>query len=147
MRWLSLLFRCCLLSLFGSNSLLVIAAERCVTDDAQQTLCLTAPAQRIATLSPGATELMFAAGAGDLVIAGVNHSDYPPAAQKLPLVGNHTRIDLEALLALQPDLIITWVSGNPPRKSVACKLWAYLFLVLSRAPLKGCPAPLNACRY
>ena len=114
MRWLSLLFSCCLLSLFGSNSLLVIAAERCVTDDAQQTLCLTAPAQRIATLSPGATELMFAAGAGDLVIAGVNHSDYPPAAQKLPLVGNHTRIDLEALLALQPDLIITWVSGNPP---------------------------------
>ncbi len=50
----------------------------------------TAAAQRIATLSPGATELTFAAGAGDQVIAGVNYSDYPPAARKLPLVGNHT---------------------------------------------------------
>ena len=92
----------------------VADTQRCVTDDAGQELCLAAPAQRIATLSPGATELMFAAGAGKQVVAGVNHSDYPPEAQKLPLVGNHTRIDLEALLALKPDLVITWLTGNPP---------------------------------
>ena len=85
----------------------------CDTKDGQQ-LCLPETAKRIATLSPGATELMFAAGAGDKVVAGVNHSDYPPAARKLPLVGNHTKIDVEALLALQPDLVITWVTGNPP---------------------------------
>ncbi|WP_298451026.1 cobalamin-binding protein [uncultured Marinobacter sp.] len=89
-------------------------ADVCATDDAGQPLCLAAPAQRIATLSPGATELTFAAGAGDKVIAGVNYSDYPPAALKLPRVGNHTRIDLEALVALKPDLVITWVTGNPP---------------------------------
>src|SRR5690554_7196392 len=89
-------------------------ADVCATDDAGQSLCLAVPAQRIATLSPGATELTFAAGAGDQVIAGVNYSDYPPAARKLPLVGNHTRIDVEALLALKPDLIVTWVTGNPP---------------------------------
>ncbi|OEY66238.1 cobalamin-binding protein [Marinobacter sp. X15-166B] len=89
-------------------------AQRCATDDGGAKLCLSAPALRIATLSPGATELTFAAGAGDQVIAGVNYSDYPPAALKLPQVGTHTRIDLEALLALQPDLIITWLTGNPP---------------------------------
>ncbi|NLD00470.1 MAG: cobalamin-binding protein [Gammaproteobacteria bacterium] len=89
------------------------AAQRCVADDALRTLCIDTPAQRIATLSPGATELTFAAGAGEQVIAGVSYSDYPPAALKLPLVGNHTRIDVEALLALKPDLIVTWVSGNP----------------------------------
>ncbi|MBK1887226.1 cobalamin-binding protein [Marinobacter sp. DY40_1A1] len=89
-------------------------ADVCATDDAGQFLCLAAPAQRIATLSPGATELTYAAGAGDKVIAGVNYSDYPPAALKLPRVGTHTRIDLEALMALQPDLVITWVTGNPP---------------------------------
>lgn len=91
-----------------------VAAPVCVTDDQGQELCLNQPAKRIATLSPGATELAFAAGAGDKVVAVVNYSDYPEAALKLPLVGNHTRIDLEALLALKPDLVITWRTGNPP---------------------------------
>lgn len=92
----------------------MVSAEVCAEDDQGKQVCLSEPARRIATLSPGATELTFAAGAGDRVIAVVNHSDYPPAALKLPLVGTHTRIDLEALLALKPDLVITWVTGNPP---------------------------------
>jgi len=88
--------------------------QRCAVDDVGQELCLPAPAHRIVTLSPGATELIFAAGAGDKVVAVVNYSDYPPEALKLPLVGSHTRVDMEALLALRPDLVITWVTGNPP---------------------------------
>ncbi|MDP4548035.1 cobalamin-binding protein [Marinobacter sp. MDS2] len=91
-----------------------LAAPVCVTDDLGAEVCLDQPAKRIATLSPGATELVFAAGAGDKVVAVVNYSDYPEAARKLPLVGNHTRIDLEALLAHKPDLVITWRTGNPP---------------------------------
>ena len=91
-----------------------VAAPVCVTDDQGEELCLDRQAKRIATLSPGATELAFAAGAGEKVVAVVNYSDYPEAALKLPLVGNHTRIDLEALLALKPDLVITWRTGNPP---------------------------------
>ncbi|XKF14418.1 cobalamin-binding protein [Halomonas sp. BLK-85] len=86
----------------------------CATDDLGDPLCLDAPAQRIAALSPGATELAFAAGAGEQVVAVVAHSDYPPEAEGLPSVGDHQRIDLEALLSLQPDLVIGWVSGNPP---------------------------------
>lgn len=89
------------------------AAEVCATDDNGKNLCLPGPAQRIVTLSPGATELVFAAGAGDRVVAVVEYSDYPPAANQLPRVGNHTRIDLETLVELDPDLVITWVSGNP----------------------------------
>ncbi len=76
-------------------------------------LCLAASAERVVALSPGATELMFAAGAGEKVVAVVAYSDYPPAALKLPSVGNNTRIDMEALLALEPDLVVTWVTGNP----------------------------------
>lgn len=86
----------------------------CAVDDLGDPLCLDAPAQRIAALSPGATELAFAAGAGEQVVAVVAHSDYPPEAEKLPSVGDHQRIDLEALLSLQPDLVVGWVSGNPP---------------------------------
>ena len=98
-----------LLLAFSSHAM----AEICATDDTGTELCLLEPAQRIVTLSPGATELMFAAGAGEQVIAVVDHSDYPPEADNLPRVGSHTRIDLEALVALKPDLVITWVSGNP----------------------------------
>jgi iron complex transport system substrate-binding protein len=87
--------------------------SRCVVDDLGEQLCLEAPAQRIAALSPGATELTYAAGAGDQVVAVVSYSDYPPEAKDVASVGSHTRIDLEALVGLAPDLVIGWVTGNP----------------------------------
>ncbi|MBZ5488985.1 cobalamin-binding protein [Halomonas aquamarina] len=86
---------------------------RCVVDDLDREVCLHNPARRIATLSPGATELTYAAGAGDQVVAVVSYSDYPPAAKAVVSVGSHTRIDLEALVSLAPDLAVGWVSGNP----------------------------------
>lgn len=101
-------------------ALLLEAAEtladnpaRCVVDDRDREVCLRSPAQRIATLSPGATELTYAAGAGNQVVAVVSYSDYPPEAKQVASVGSHTRIDLEALVSLAPDLVIGWVTGNP----------------------------------
>lgn len=88
-------------------------AQVCVTDDANRQVCLEQPASRIIALSPGATELVFAAGAGEQLAGVVSFSDYPPAAKKLPRVGSYKRLDLEAVLALKPDLIIAWRSGNP----------------------------------
>lgn len=92
-----------------------------VTDDAGITLSLPAPAQRIVSLSPHITELLYAAGAGDRVIAAVAYSDYPAAARKLPRIGDATRIDLERLLMMQPDLIIAWGSGTPVRELEAVR--------------------------
>jgi len=88
----------------------------CATDDTGAKVCLGQPANRIATLSPGATELVWAAGAGDKVVAVVSYSDYPEAAKEVVSVGSHTRIDLERLIKLQPDLVIGWVTGNPPEQ-------------------------------
>lgn len=88
-------------------------ADRCVQDDLGRSVCLEKPAERIIALSPGATELVFAAGAGEKMVAAVSFSDYPPAAQKLPRVGSYNRLDLEAIVALKPDLVIVWQSGNP----------------------------------
>lgn len=84
-----------------------------VVDDAGRTLVLKQPAQRIISLSPHVTELLYAAGAGQQLVAAVSFSDYPPAAQALPRVGSYDRFDLEAILAQQPDLLIAWQSGNP----------------------------------
>lgn len=91
-------------------------AEVCAIDDAEREVCLPAPAERIAALSPGATELVYAAGAGDRVVAVVDYSDYPPEARDVPSVGSHTRLDLERLAALRPALAIGWVTGNPPQQ-------------------------------
>jgi len=77
------------------------------------TLVLPREAQRVVTLAPNLAELVFAAGGGQNLVATVEYSDYPAAAMNLPRVGDAFRVDLEALLALQPDLVIIWASGNP----------------------------------
>jgi iron complex transport system substrate-binding protein len=73
----------------------------------------TAPPARIVSLTPHLTELLFAIGAGDRIVATVDFADYPVAARDLPRVGSGARLDLEALRALQPDLVLAWRSGNP----------------------------------
>jgi iron complex transport system substrate-binding protein len=77
------------------------------------TLTLAAPADRLVTLSPHLAELVYAAGAGDHLLATVEYSDYPDAAQRLPRIGDAFRLDIEAIVALRPDLVIAWASGNP----------------------------------
>ena len=85
-----------------------------VTDDTGRTVSLGAPAQRIITLSPHTTELVFAAGAGDRLVAVAPYSDYPPRATGLPSIGGLGGLDREQLLALAPDLVVAWNSGNRP---------------------------------
>lgn len=83
-----------------------------VSDDTGQTVELARPAQRIVSLSPHATELLFAAGAGAKVVGVVAFSDFPPQASRLPQVGSYNALDSERLLALRPDLVVAWKSGN-----------------------------------
>lgn len=85
-----------------------------VRDDAGEVLRLTQPARRIVSLAPHITELVFAAGAGDRLAGVTAYSDYPEAAKKLPLVGGYAALDLEAIVALKPDLVIAWQTGNSP---------------------------------
>lgn len=83
-----------------------------VRDDAGQTIRLAAPAKRIVSLAPHITENLFAAGAGNSVVGASEYSDYPEQARKLPRIGNYAGLDLEAILAKKPDLVIAWESGN-----------------------------------
>jgi iron complex transport system substrate-binding protein len=85
-----------------------------LVDDMGDALHLDAPARRIVSLAPHLTELVFAAGAGPALVAVVDYSDHPPEARSLPSVGSYTRVDLEAVAAHRPDLVIAWRSGNPP---------------------------------
>lgn len=110
-----------LVALLAVGQAAVVVAEVCATDDTGREVCLEQPATRIAALSPGATELVWAAGAGDKVVAVVSFSDYPEQAKDVPSVGSHTRMDLERLMQLEPDLVIGWVTGNPPEQIEALR--------------------------
>lgn len=88
-------------------------ADIAVTDDAGRQVVVPVPARRIVSLAPHITELLFAAGAGAAVIGVSEYSDYPDQARDLPRVGGGGGLDLERILALQPDLVVAWQSGNP----------------------------------
>nr|WP_314863270.1 cobalamin-binding protein [uncultured Undibacterium sp.] len=96
------------------------AADVSVLDDAQRTVRLDKPAKRIISLAPHVTELIFAAGAGHLLVGVSEYSNYPEEAKKIASVGNVFALDLERVLALKPDLIVIWGSGNA--KQLAKKL-------------------------
>jgi len=99
----------CLLALAAAG---LVRAEIAVTDDSGATLRLGRPAQRIVSLAPHVTEVLFAVGAGPLIVGAVDYSDYPDAARQIRRVGGYSRLDLEAVAALKPDLVIGWQSGN-----------------------------------
>ena len=90
----------------------IASADLVFKDDTGQEVRLKAPAKRIVALAPHIAESLYAAGAGDRLVGTVDYSDYPPEAKKLPRIGGYSRVDLEAVAALKPDLVLAWESGN-----------------------------------
>lgn len=88
-------------------------AEVRVADDTGADVVLAAPAQRIVSLAPHATELLFAAGAGGRVVGVVRGSDHPDAARALTVVGDAHAVDVERILLARPDLVVAWPWSSP----------------------------------
>ncbi|SUZ55488.1 uncharacterized protein METZ01_LOCUS8342, partial [marine metagenome] len=88
-----------------------------VYDDEGTQITLAIPAQRIVSLAPSLTELIYSAGAGENLVGVVEYSDFPAAAKALPIVGRFDLLDIERILELDPDLVVAWQTGNP-RSSV-----------------------------
>jgi len=85
----------------------------CACSDKPEPAALEATYSRVVSLAPNLTELIFAAGAGDVIVGVSAYSDYPPAALDLPIVGDAFVVDQEQLAILQPDLLLVWKSGTP----------------------------------
>ena len=77
-------------------------------DSAGRRVSLPAPAQRIVSVAPHVTELLFAAGAGSRVVAVSEYSDYPEVARRLPRVASSGAVNVEEVLALRADLVVAW---------------------------------------
>ncbi len=104
---------CMLAALFA-----VTSAQAAVTvrDSDGQVVTLPKPAERVISMAPHVTELLFAAGAGRKIVGAVDYSDYPEAAKAIPRVGSNREVDLERVLALKPDLIVVWRHGSSERQ-------------------------------
>jgi iron complex transport system substrate-binding protein len=65
-------------------------------------------AARVISLAPNLTEMLFAVGAGPQVVGVSSYSNYPKAATKLPVISNGNQLNIEAIVALQPTLVLAW---------------------------------------
>ena len=87
-----------------------------VVDDTGRAWRFQHPPSRVVTLAPSLTELVFAAGGGSAIVAVSSLSDYPPAARGIARIGDVTRLDVERIVALKPDLVLVWNRGNTTRE-------------------------------
>lgn len=93
----------------------VYAQERTVVDELGYSFTVKAFPKRVVSLAPEITEMIFAGGCGNRLVAASEYSDFPEAARKLPQVGSYARPDIEKIASYAPDLVIGSASGNPER--------------------------------
>jgi iron complex transport system substrate-binding protein len=90
-----------------------------VTDDEGTAVDIAAQPDRIVSLTPATTEILFALGAGDRVVATDDGSDYPDEAASLPDVATFASVDVEKVVALEPDVVVAGGLGFTPADSIS----------------------------
>ena len=68
---------------------------------------------RYISLAPHLTEILFELGVGAQIVGTVEHSDFPAEASQIPIIGNHHQLNIEAIVAAEPDVVFIWPDGNP----------------------------------
>ena len=84
-----------------------------ITDQLGRHVSVPDKPQRVVSLAPSITEIVFALDQGHRLQGVTTFSDFPPEAVKLPKVGSYVHLDLEKIVALKPDLCIAIKDGNP----------------------------------
>lgn len=83
-----------------------------IVDDFGDTIAVGAPIERVVSLSPATTELVFAVGAGSRLVGRSHWDTFPDSARSVPDLGDGMRPNVEAVLATRPDLVILYASGE-----------------------------------
>lgn len=86
-----------------------------VTDDYGRTVVVPTQPQRVVSLSPAVTEIIYALGAQEMLVGRTDFCEYPAEAQQLPSIGGISNLNIESILSLNPDLVI---SGSMVSKKV-----------------------------
>jgi iron complex transport system substrate-binding protein len=95
--------------------------DQIVTDDVGREVKMPAEVNRIVTLAPNLTEIVYALGVEDKLVGDTNECDYPPAARSKPHVGEPQNPSLEAIIALHPDLVLATTAINRVETADALK--------------------------
>lgn len=106
MKKICCLLICCLL-------LPAMASARSLVDQADRTVPVPAKLERIVSLAPSITEILFSLGQQEKIKGVTMFSDYPPEAAQLPRIGSYVRLDVEKIVALKPDICFGIRDGNP----------------------------------
>ena len=91
------------------------AVSDTVTDDYGRTVVVPAQPQRVVSLSPAVTEIIYALGAQDILVGRTDFCEYPAEAQDIPSIGGISNLNIESIMSRNPDLVI---SGSMVGKKV-----------------------------
>jgi len=83
-----------------------------VLDDLGNEVTISQPAARIVSLAPHLTEILFSLDVGDKIVGTVKFSDFPKKAKNIPRLGDAFALNVEAIVAMQPDIIFAWHTGG-----------------------------------
>lgn len=120
--WRTTLWNAMWLAIAAAVAPAVVADTRVeVEDDLGNVIRLERPAQRVVALAPHLVEVVYAVGSGERLVGAVEYSDFPADAQTKPRVGSYMAFSTEAVLRLQPDLVLAWYSGNGPQRVAQLK--------------------------
>jgi iron complex transport system substrate-binding protein len=120
------------------------AGDIAVRDDLGREVRLERPAQRIVTLAPFLTELVFSAGGGMRLVGVSAHSDFPPEARVLPQIASAASLSVEAVAALAPDLVLAWQDSLAPADIERLKPFGIAVFVARARALDDVPRLLEA---
>ena len=113
-------------------------------DGEGRSIVLAGPAQRIVSLAPSNTEILYAIGAGDQVVGRDEFSDYPAEAKDLPSVGGSMgEYDFEAIAALEPDLVLATAINTPNQVKALEELGITVYMLPNPDDLDGLYANLT----
>ena len=119
------------------------AAQLTLRDDLGRPIVLKEPAKRIVTLSPSLTELVYAVGAGNLVVGVDSLSDYPPEAKSVAQVVTGAQFSIEQLAHLKPDLVLAWRDGIRPADVEAISAFGATVFVANARRIEDVPRLLE----
>lgn len=109
-----------------------------LTDGLGRQVRITAPTQRIVSLAPSNTEILFALGAGDQVVGRDEFSNYPAEAVSIPSVGGSMgNYNFEQIAALKPDMVLASSLNTPEQVNALEQLGLTVYLLPNPNDLDG----------
>lgn len=106
MKKLSLFFLLSLMAACGGKQQHAALTDTFI-DDYGRTVVIPSQPQRVVSLSPAVTEIMFALGSDNLLVGRTDFCVYPDEASEIPSIGGISNLNIESILALKPDLVIS----------------------------------------